>query len=227
MVLGSVHCLSGDHSIFDPDDAPDLADEAWDDYFAAPRRCRASTAATTSSRTRCGSPSAGPRCPRDLARAPRPAGRTGRRERHGARGQRLGRALLPRARAAAVRVDRARRRAASASGSDAHRPARVGARAGRCRDAARGGRAHARWPSSTAAGATFPCDRPSAALGVRAARVRDQRVRALVPAARGRPARLRARHRHVRPHAHRRRRAGDRGARELRRAARLCARASR
>ena len=49
-----------------------------------------------------------------------------------------------------------------------------------------------RWPSSTAAGATFPCDRSSAALGVRPARVRDQRLRALVPAARRRLARLRA-----------------------------------
>jgi histidinol phosphatase-like PHP family hydrolase len=32
LVLGSVHCLRGDHSIFDPS-LPLSADEAWDDYF--------------------------------------------------------------------------------------------------------------------------------------------------------------------------------------------------
>ena len=33
LVLGSVHCLSGDHSIFDPA-MPLSSEEAWDDYFA-------------------------------------------------------------------------------------------------------------------------------------------------------------------------------------------------
>jgi histidinol phosphatase-like PHP family hydrolase len=32
LVLGSVHCLSGDHSIFDPS-IPLGSDEAWDDYL--------------------------------------------------------------------------------------------------------------------------------------------------------------------------------------------------
>ena len=55
IVLGSVHCLTGDHSIFDPS-MPLSAEEAWDDYLDAPRATPSSTAATTSSRTRCGSP---------------------------------------------------------------------------------------------------------------------------------------------------------------------------
>jgi histidinol-phosphatase (PHP family) len=32
-VIGSVHCLTGDHSIFDPS-IPLSSDEAWDDYLA-------------------------------------------------------------------------------------------------------------------------------------------------------------------------------------------------
>ena len=96
IVIGSVHCLTGDHSIFDPS-IPLGSDEAWDDYLARigdavehggfdvvthPVRLAVSR----------------PEPPADLARAARPAGGAGRGERRRARGQRLGHARLPRAR---------------------------------------------------------------------------------------------------------------------------------
>ena len=225
MILGSVHCLTGDHSIFDSS-TPLTSAFAWDDYFERlgdavehggfdvvthPLRLAVSR----------------PTCPGTSATGST-AGRAGRSLRRGPRGQRLRPARLSRARAAALRVDRARRRAGQP-------------RLGRASPARRGSRA--RPPSSccvrTASRlelqrplaeapwrrATSPCD-PGAALGLRAARLRDQRLRRLGPAHGDRAARLRAGHGDAGAHARHRRRAGRGRARELRRAAGVSSAAS-
>ena len=114
------------------------------------------------------------------------------------------------ARAGAPRQPRLRRTSPAQRGRGARRHRRACARRA----------CAARSRSSAASGATTPFEH-DAALGARAAHVRDERVRRLVPADGDRAARLRAGHGHARAHARGRRRARAGRARELRASARL------
>ena len=214
MILGSVHCLDGRSFDLRLDD-PALDRRCLGRLLRAPRRRRGARGL----RRRHAPAAARRQPPRGAARpgaAARPPGRAGRRCRRGARGQRLGRARLSRARAVAVRVDRAGRRAAQPRLRRASPAQRGRGAAGHRRCCARRACA-ARSRSSAASGATTPFEH-DAALGARAARVRDERVRRLVPADGDRAARLRAGHGDARAHARGRRRARAGRARELRRA---------
>ena len=122
IVLGSVHCLSGDHSIFDSFIPLNAARPGTTTSSASPTPSR--TGATTSSRTR--TPRGEPAGAARHGAATRPPGRSGCRCRHGARGQRLGRAGLSEL-VQLLCESIARAGAPLSLGSDAHRPHSVGA----------------------------------------------------------------------------------------------------